>query len=135
MIVNGKYTSAEIFAEHIEEAALQWVEAQCNHPAFKGIPIVQMPDVHAGNSCNVGTVYRIGTYVNPDHVGTDIGCTISMHKLSALVQSENYALLDNKIREAIPTGTEICGKNSINEKNCSVSSIPNTKRRVLQLLI
>lgn len=117
MIITGQYTSAEIFTEHIEDAALQWIELQCNHPAFEGIPIVQMPDVHAGNSCNVGTVYRIRSYVNPDHVGTDIGCTISIHKLSSIVSSEDYALLDHKIREAIPTGKEVCKKNSLNEKD------------------
>lgn len=76
MIIKGQYTSAEIFTENIEDAALQWVKAQCDHPAFDGVRIVQMPDVHAGNSCNVGTAYRIGEYLNPDHVGVDIGCTI-----------------------------------------------------------
>ena len=116
MIVTGQYTSAEIFTENIEDAALQWVRAQCDHPAFEGVRIVQMPDVHAGNSCNVGTAYRIGAYLNPDHVGVDIGCTISMHKLSSIVAPEDFALLDHKIREAIPTGMEICGKNSLNEK-------------------
>ena len=116
MVISGQYTSAKIFAENIEEAALQWVQAQCDHPTFESVKIVQMPDVHAGNSCNVGTAYRIGAYVNPDHVGVDIGCTISMHRLSFLVAPEDYALLNHKIREAIPTGMEICGKNSINEK-------------------
>lgn len=116
MIIKGQYTSAEIFTENIEDAALQWVKAQCDHPAFEGIRIVQMPDVHAGNSCNVGTVYRIGAYLNPDHVGVDIGCTISMHRLSSAVAPEDFALLDHRIREAIPTGMEICGKNSLNEK-------------------
>jgi len=80
MRVTGKYTSAEIFTENIEDAALQWVKEQCDHPAFESVRIVQMPDVHAGNSCNVGTAYRIGAYLNPDHVGVDIGCTISMHR-------------------------------------------------------
>ena len=117
MQVTGKYTSAEIFTENIEEAALQWVREQCDHPAFEGVKIVQMPDVHAGNSCNVGTAYRIGAYVNPDHVGVDIGCTISMHKLSSVVAPDDFALLDHKIREAVPTGMEICAKNSLNEKD------------------
>ena len=44
MIIKGKYTSAEIFTENIEDAALQWVEAQCDHPAFDSVKIVQMPD-------------------------------------------------------------------------------------------
>lgn len=116
MIVTGRYTSAEVFTDDIEEAALQWVREQCDSPAFDGVRIAQMPDVHAGNSCNVGTVYRIGPYVNPDHVGVDIGCTVSMHRLTATVSPEDFALLDHRIRETVPTGTEICEKNSINEK-------------------
>lgn len=116
MVIKGQYTSAEIFTDNIEDAALQWVKAQCDHPAFESVKIVQMPDVHAGNSCNVGTAYRIGAYLNPDHVGVDIGCTISMHKLSSIVAPEDYALLDHRIREAIPAGMEICKKNSLNEK-------------------
>ena len=117
MTISGKYAAAEIFTDNIEEAALQWVKEQCNHPAFEGIRILQMPDVHAGNSCNVGTVYKIGTYVNPDHVGVDIGCTISMHRLSSVINPDDFALLDHRIRETVPTGTEICVKNSINEKD------------------
>ena len=116
MIIKGKYTSAEVFIENIEDAALQWIKAQCDHPAFEAVKIVQMPDVHAGKSCNVGTAYRIGAYLNPDHVGTDIDCTISMHKLSSVVVPENFALLDHKIRETVPTGMDICEKNSLNEK-------------------
>lgn len=76
-----------------------------------------MPDVHAGNACNVGTAYKIGTCVNPDHVGANIGCTISMHRLSSAVAPEDFALLDYRIRNAIPMGREICEKNSLNEKD------------------
>ena len=109
-------TSAEIFTDNIEAPALDWLRELCNHPAMKKVPIVQMPDVHAGNNCNVGTAYPIGMYVNPNHVGVDIGCTISMHRLSSVVAPEDFALLDHKIRAAIPTGMEICEKNSLNEK-------------------
>lgn len=116
MIIEGKYTSAEVFTKNIEEAALDWVKHQCDHPSFEGVHIVQMPDVHAGNSCNVGTAYRIGAYVNPDHVGVDIGCTISMHRLSAAINPDDFLLLDHRIRETVPTGTDICAKNSLNEK-------------------
>lgn len=116
MIIEGRYTSAKIFTNNIEDAALLWIKAQCDDPAFEGIQIVQMPDVHAGNSCNIGTAYRVGAYLNPDHVGVDIGCTISMHKLSSVVASTDYALLEHKIRETIPTGMDICRKNSLDEK-------------------
>lgn len=109
-------TSAEIFTDNIEEPALDWLKELCDHPAMEGVPIVQMPDVHAGNNCNVGTAYQIGMYVNPDHVGVDIGCTISIHRLSAPVKPEDFPILDHRIREAIPMGKEICTKNSLNEK-------------------
>lgn len=116
MIIKGKTTSAEIFTENIEETALKWITELCDHPAMAGASIVQMPDVHSGNSCNVGTAYTVGEYVNPDHVGVDIGCTISIHKLSSTVNPDDFALLDHRIREVIPTGTNICDKNSLNEK-------------------
>lgn len=116
MIIQGKHTSAAIFADTIEDAALQWLSELCDSPAMAGVRVVQMPDVHAGKSCNIGTAYRIGQYVNPDHVGVDIGCTVSMHRLSAPVDSADFPLLDHRIREAIPTGKELCAKNSINEK-------------------
>lgn len=116
MNITGKTTSAKIFTDNIEETALTWVNDLCDHPVMAGVPIVQMPDVHAGNACNVGTAYPVGAYVNPDHVGVDIGCTISMHKLSANVNPDDFALLDHRIREAVPTGTNICAKNSLNEK-------------------
>lgn len=116
MNINGKTTSAEIFTDNIEQSALDWITELCDHPAMEGVPIVQMPDVHAGSSCNVGTAYPIGMYVNPDHVGVDIGCTISMHRLSFAINPNDFPLLDHRIREVIPTGTDICQKNSLNEK-------------------
>lgn len=117
MIIKGKTTSAEIFTDNIEEPALSWVTSLCDHPAMTGLSVVQMPDVHAGNTCNVGTAYPVGTYINPDHVGADIGCTISMHKLSTPVKRDYYALLEHRIRETVPTGNNICVKNSLNEKD------------------
>lgn len=116
MIIEGKTTSAEIFTDNIETSALAWVKELCDHPAMEAIPVVQMPDVHAGNACNVGTAYTVGQYVNPDHVGADIGCTISAHRLLGTVSSVDFALLDHRIREAVPTGNEIFAKNSLNEK-------------------
>lgn len=114
--IKGKYTDAVIYAEDIEPTAVEFVEAMTNHPAFEGVCIAQMPDVHAGNGCNVGTAYPVKGYVNPDHVGVDIGCTISMHRLSAPIAPELFELFDHRVREAIPTGIEICAKKVINDK-------------------
>ena len=98
MKIQGKYTSAEVFAPEIEETARQFVQELCDHPAMAGVRIAQMPDVHAGRGCNVGTAYAVGEYVNPEHVGVDIGCTISMHRLSRRVEPADFALLDHGVR-------------------------------------
>ena len=116
MIIEGKTTNAKIFTDNIDEAALKWVTELCDNPAMAGVPVVQMPDVHAGSSCNVGTAYPLGKYVCPAHVGVDIGCIISMHRLSKGVNPADFELLDHRIREVIPMGTDICIRNSINEK-------------------
>ncbi|MDE6416589.1 MAG: RtcB family protein [Duncaniella sp.] len=116
MIVKGKTATAEIFTDNIEEAAMDWIIDLCDQPAMEGRRVVLMPDVHAGNGCNVGTAYAVGAYVNPDHVGGDIGCTVSMHRLSATVNPDDFPLLDHRIRECIPMGTEICDANRLNEK-------------------
>ena len=92
MIIKGKSTEALIFTDNIEEEAVKWIKELCDQEAMAGIPVVQMPDVHSGNGCNVGTAYPVGEYVNPDHVGGDIGCTISMHRLSSPLSGRDFAL-------------------------------------------
>ena len=114
--ITGTHAKATIFADSIEEPAREFVEQLVNHEAFKDTHIVQMPDVHAGNGCNVGTAFPISEYVNPDHVGVDIGCTISMHALSQPIAPELFPLVEHRIREAIPMGTDICDKNKLDEK-------------------
>ncbi len=114
--IKGQYTDAVVYTDEIEETARGFVEAMTNHPAFEGVRIAQMPDVHAGKGCNVGTAYPVQGYVNPDHVGVDIGCTISMHRLSSPLAPEQFALFDHRVREAIPTGMNICDKKAINDK-------------------
>lgn len=117
MIIQGKYTSAKIFAEQVEAEALQFVQTLCDDPAMAGVPIAQMPDVHAGKGCNVGTAYPIGEHINPEHVGADIGCAISMHRLSGCVAPELFELLDHRIRLAVPTGVELQKKKVIDDRD------------------
>ena len=48
MTISGQYTTAEIFTENIEDAALQWVREQCDHPAFENVTILHS---RASESC------------------------------------------------------------------------------------
>ena len=74
----GKYTKGNIFAETIEEGVYQQIYKIINHPAFENQKVVCMPDVHVGKSGPCGLVATIGEYVCPEHIGVDIGCSVSM---------------------------------------------------------
>lgn len=104
MEIRGKYTSAKIFAESIEDEALSLVYSLANHPAFENIPIRQMPDTHAGKGICIGFTAPLGNMVNPAHVGCDIGCTVTSVIYDGSVTKDTYPLLEHRVRKAIPTG-------------------------------
>ena len=49
-----------------------------------------MPDCHAGANCNVGFSVPIGEFVNPNHIGVDIGCRMTTIELSKPLDSKDY---------------------------------------------
>lgn len=104
MEIKGKYTSAKIFAESVEEEAMSLIYGLCNHPAFTDVPIRQMPDTHAGKGICIGFTAPLTDMVNPAHVGCDIGCTVSSIIYSGIIDKETYPLLEHRVRKAVPTG-------------------------------
>ena len=82
MIIQGKYNTAKIFTEVIESGAIEQIKAACNFPAFKGLKIRVMPDVHAGAGCTIGTTMTIKNKIMPNMVGVDIGCGMELVKLT-----------------------------------------------------
>ena len=113
----GKYTKAIIYAETIEEGVYGQVYDIINCPAFEGQKVVCMPDVHVGKSGPCGLVATIGDYVCPEHIGVDIGCTVSMMLLDKKVPVEKYAEFERRIKNKIPFGFNINGKTIIDEKD------------------
>ena len=105
--IKGKYTSAKIFAETYEDDLMSFVYDMCNSSVFEGIQVRLEPDCHTGTGCAVGTTYPLGDCLNPSHIGVDIGCTISAHKLSKIINPSDYPNIEHKIKEAIPFGFEI----------------------------
>ena len=113
----GKYTKAKIFADTIEEGVYQQVYDIINCPAFENQTVVCMPDVHVGKSGPCGLVATIGNYICPEHIGVDIGCTVSMMLLDKKVPVEKYAEFERRIKNKIPFGFNINGKTIIDEKD------------------
>lgn len=112
----GKYTTAKIFAETIEEGVYQQVYDIINCPAFKGQKVVCMPDVHVGASGPCGLVATIGDYVCPEHIGVDIGCSVSMMILDKKVPLEKYVEFERHIKNKIPFGFNLNEKTIIDYK-------------------
>ena len=73
-LIEGKYASAKVFTDNIEESASQQILSLCNQSFVDGCKIRIMPDVHAGTGCVIGFTADLGDKVIPSIVGVDIGC-------------------------------------------------------------
>ena len=100
----GKYTTAKIFTDNIEEEALKQIYDIINSKPFENQTVRIMPDVHAGAGITIGFCGTIGDYVCPSHVGVDIGCTVSMTLIDRPIPVEKYAEFNHKILQQIGFG-------------------------------
>ena len=71
---------------------------------FENSKIRIMPDVHAGNDIVVGFTVPFENHVNPDHIGGDIGCTVSTSITTAKVNKEQFEEIERLIRENVKFG-------------------------------
>ncbi len=78
-----------------------------DNPMFEGAKIRIMPDVHAGKDIVVGFTVPFTDHVNPDHVGGDIGCSVSTTITDLPVCAENYPAIEKSIRENVKFGMSI----------------------------
>ena len=109
-IVEGKYNSAKVFTDVVEEKSLEQIETLCNQEFVAGQKIRLMPDVHAGAGCTIGTTMTIGDKIVPNLVGVDIGCgmeTLVIKAKSEVSKHFNPEELDKIIRKNIPSGRDI----------------------------
>lgn len=104
-IVNGVYASAKIFADIIDDYALDQIQMLCDQEAFRGCKIRIMPDVHPGKVGTIGFTSTVGEKILPNVVGIDIGCGITLAKLKQ--KKVEFQKLDSVIREQIPSGFQI----------------------------
>lgn len=67
--LNGKYASAKVFADNVDEKAIAQVIDLLNQPYAAGSTIRMMPNIHAGAGCTIGTTMTITDKVCPNLVG------------------------------------------------------------------
>ena len=108
--VTGKYNTAKVYTDVVDEKSLQQIKTLCDQEFTSGARIRLMPDVHAGAGCTIGTTMTIKDKIVPNLVGVDIGCgmeTLMIHKDSEAAQKFDPAQLDMIIRKNIPCGFDI----------------------------
>lgn len=103
--LKGKYCKdCKIFTDNIDQEALSMVYHFLDNPMFEGSKIRIMPDVHAGKDIVVGFTVPFTDHVNPDHVGGDIGCSVSTAITDMPINPEDYPMIEKSIREGVKFG-------------------------------
>lgn len=119
--IKGKYNTAKVFTDNIEQEAAAQIMELCNQEFVKGSIIRIMPDVHAGIGCTIGTTMTISDKIVPNLVGVDIGCGIETIKLK---QKEiDFKKLDEIIYHYIPSGFDIRKKPHEYVKNIDFNNL------------
>ena len=103
--LNGKYNTAKIFTDVVDQSAISQVIELLNQEFVAGSRIRIMPDIHAGAGCTIGTTMTITDKIVPNLVGVDIGC--GMETVRVREDHMEMQRLDKAIRELIPAGFEI----------------------------
>ena len=103
--LNGKYATARIFTDNIENEAISQIYELCNHEFVKDCKVRIMPDVHAGKGCTIGTTMEIKDKIVPNLVGVDISCGVLCIKLKE--KEIDFKKLDEVIRKYVPSGMNV----------------------------
>lgn len=119
--LKGKYNSAKIFTDVVDEASIAQVMLLLNQEFAAGSQIRLMPDIHAGAGCTIGTTMTIKDKVVPNLVGVDIGC--GMECVTIRETDINLEKLDNVIHNQIPAGFNIRSKAHPYIEKCSIEKL------------
>lgn len=103
--IAGKYNTAKVFTNVIENEAIEQIKILCNQEFISGSKIRVMPDVHSGAGCTIGTTMTITDKVIPNLVGVDIGCGMEIVMIAD--KEIDLEKLDKLIYEKIPSGHNI----------------------------
>ena len=112
-LIEGKYASAKVFTDNIEESASQQILTLCNQSFVDGCKIRIMPDVHAGTGCVIGFTADLGDKAVPSLVGVDQGCGMLVAELGK--NHIDPKKLDGVIHERVPAGMAVHEKPTLEE--------------------
>lgn len=103
--LEGKYATAKVFTDIVDEASISQVINLLNQPYVDGSRVRMMPAIHAGPGCTIGTTMTISDKICPNLVGVDIGCGMeTIHIKESHIEPQKF---DKTIRAGIPSGFNI----------------------------
>lgn len=106
--LRGKFATAKVFTDVVDEASISQVITLLNQPYVNGSRVRMMPDIHAGAGCTIGTTMTISDKICPNLVGVDIGCGMETIRIKEThIEPQK---LDKVIRDSIPSGFSIRSK-------------------------
>ena len=108
----GKYTTAKVMIDNIDEATTGQIIQMINHPAFTN-PVAVMPDTHYGKGSVVGFTMPMTDKVVPNVVGVDINCGMLMLIFDNKIEIDREKV-DELIRSYVPFGKEVREKPAYN---------------------
>ena len=110
----GKYSTADVFADEVDEGCAAQIMGMLNSPAITN-PVKIMPDFHVGKGSVIGFTMEVGEYIIPNVVGVDIGCGM----LTAGIGSPIYGSsdVDSLVRRAIPLGFNVHKETKLSPTN------------------
>lgn len=113
--IQGKYTSAKIYANEIFDGVVKQTLNICNHPIFEGCKVRIMPDCHEGMGCTIGFTAELpkNGEIIPNIIGVDQSCGMYVVNIKKCATLKEYDKLDKVIKEFVPTGLR--GRKTVSE--------------------
>lgn len=105
MELKGKYGTAKIFTDDLEDGAKEQIINLLDQSFIKGSDVRIMPDVHQGIGSVIGFTADMGDKVIPNIVGVDIGCGMLTVELGDI--DVDLSKLDKIIKNKIPSGRNV----------------------------
>ena len=118
----GKYGTAKVYAETIDNSCISQIYGFLNNPITKDVKVAVMPDANTGKGSTVGFTQEIKDKVNPSMVSVDIGCGMLVLKVSKDFHMD-LPKLDKVIHQKIPSGLKHCDKVSPFVKNIDLKEL------------
>ena len=101
MIIEGKYGKANVYANVIDESAIDSIKRILNLPSIEGSSISIMPDVHKCSEYAVVGYVQKGGKIMPSLASADISCGMEVFKIEE--KEIDFPKFDRIVREVNST--------------------------------